>query len=163
MRVVRDGSRRDHHAAGVASYIAGHPVQQPRRFRKGPAQIGLRAQPERLSGVPDFVRAHAQREGRFAHAAAHRKGAVVGHHRRAAAEVGEHGGQQGGPLVPGEVDVDVRRVRPPLVQEAFEKQVLRQRFHVGEPQEVRHDAGRRAAAAAGAGAAQHDVAHHQEI
>ncbi len=76
---------------------------------------------------------------------------LVRHHRRAPSPVtGEGEIEDGVALVPREVDVDVRGIAAPLVQESFEEEVVPDRIDMGYAEAVRDERSRRAAASAGA-------------
>jgi hypothetical protein len=66
-------------------------------------------------------------------------------------------------LVPCEVDIDVGGIDTPLVEKPLEEEIVANRIDVRDAEAVRHDAGRRGAAPAGARRLLHDVLHHQEI
>ena len=67
------------------------------------------------------------------------------------------------PFVPGEIDVDVGRIRTPFVEEAFEKEIVRDRLHVGDPEAVRNQARGRGSTAARSRRLPDNVPHDQEI
>ena len=93
---------------------------------------------------------------------------VVGHHGHPVAAVAlEHLLDDGIALIPGEVDVHVRRILALLGEEALEHEVRGHGIHVAEAQGVAHQGGRAAAPPADAGrralGGLHDVLHQQEV
>ncbi len=67
------------------------------------------------------------------------------------------------PLIPGKIDVDVGRVLSLRVQEASEEQPVADGVHMGDAEQITHQAGSTAPAATMDGAAPDDVRHHQEV
>ena len=75
----------------------------------------------RCSGTPDpgqffgdaadFAARNTENLGGFADCHARLQGHMVGHHGRVAAETGQHCGQDLVPLIPGEIDIDIRAGR----------------------------------------------------
>ena len=77
----------------------------------------------------------------------------------------EHRGDHVVALVPGKVDVQVRRVHPGIRQESLEHEVGGDGVHVGDPQQVADDGGGAAAPTTGAGGLglPDDVVHGQKV
>jgi hypothetical protein len=88
---------------------------------------------------------------------------MVGDHRAMPRVLPQHRLQDPVALVPGEVDIDVRRVGAPGIQEPLEVQVELHRTDIGDAQAVRNNGCGARAAAAGARAALDDLAHDQEV
>ncbi len=185
-RVVAHRMRGDHHPARVDRQVAGRAAdagREPQDLRPGPAQVHPSQLRQGAQGVEIVVRARIgpPQPGQFfgdpadlaARQAEHPRGLADGQarlqadvaadHGRAAAEARQHRGEHPVALVPGKVDVDVRRVQAAGVEEPLEVEVVAHRADIGDAQAVGHQRGRARAAAAGAGKGADDVAHHQEI
>jgi hypothetical protein len=147
--------------------ISGHGLQRGLLFKLGQQiGIGLLGAPvpgQALCDAADFGRGQAVDFGDFAYRHARLEPDVVCHHGGMIAVACEHGSEHGVALVPGEVDIDVGRVGAAQVEEAFEVEVVLEGADVGDVEAVGDKRRRPRAAAAGARAQRHDVAHDQKV
>jgi hypothetical protein len=123
-----------------------------------PASRPPMPEPGQAPGDPaDLTIGHAENLGRFPHGHAGLEQDMAGHHGRMAGKTVQHAVDDRVPFVPGEIHVDVRRVRAAGVEESAEVEVVLHRADVGDAQAVGHQRGGRRSPAAGAGALRHDV------
>ena len=163
MAVIRDRARCDDDAPRMRADVPGHAPDHPRESQELGRQLVQAAESQGSGGAADILLAHAEGEGRFTQAAPLGEAAVVRDHGRPPLVIREDRGEDGPPLVPGKVDVDVGRILAPLVEEALEEEVVLEGIDVGEAQEVGDQARGGAPPAAGPGAARDDVAHDEEV
>ena len=105
-------------------------------------QRGVRPALEQPAHPADFVRRHAVDLGHFANGRAEREAVLIGDHGRAGRSIaGEDEIQDAVPLVPREININVRRIVPAGIQEPLEEQIVPDRVHVGDPQAIRHNRG----------------------
>ena len=113
---------------------------------------------------PDFMGGNAVDLGHFPHGSPPAEAHVIGHGSHAVRPVSlQQLFHEIVPFVPRKIHVDVGVVVAVRVQKPPEKEVVRDGVHVGDPQEIAHQAGRGASPPAVDGSPPHDVRHHQEV
>ena len=142
--VIGERCRRDHHATGVHRQMTGNPDQafgvpgellpvggqmEPAKVGMGGDQIGqplagLIEEGNAPGDLPDLTGRPAVHLGHLTQRAARLKGVVIGHHGGVQPGIpAKDVGQDLVALVPGKVEIDVRRIAPLQIEKALEDEL----------------------------------------